>query len=104
MRAFFQSWSFVLSVAVLAGSGLGAVCRDHTLEQDALRLSHSDSFKVRLAAIRQLGGREDHESRRRLEAMLGDPHPLVREVAKHTLARMTVDSIACQPVGLLTRP
>ena len=93
-----RSWSLWLGAALVAGTLLGATARPQRTS-DPLALSGSEYFKVRMAAARLLGRHDDRASTLRLHAMLSDPHPLVRSVARATLDRRDLAASLCAPVA-----
>ncbi|MCK6573716.1 HEAT repeat domain-containing protein [Myxococcota bacterium] len=99
MKTALRSWTLWIGSALLAGTALGAVTRPMG-PRDALTLSHSDFYKVRLASARLLARRDDDPSRRRLEAMLADPHPLVRRTVATTLERGAPTADRCPTAAL----
>jgi hypothetical protein len=99
MKTALRSWTLWIGSALLAGTVLGAVTRPMGA-RDALTLSQSDFYKVRLASARLLARRDDDTSRLRLEAMLADPHPIVRRTVAATLERSAPAATRCRTAAL----
>ncbi len=95
------SWTLWIGTAAVVGSAAGTLVHVDTRGHvyTALSSSQSDSFKVRLAAVKLLARHEDRESALRLHAMANDPHPLVRRVVEATLARQDLAAALCRPVA-----
>jgi len=100
MKTTLRSYALWIGCALLAGTAVGTLARPMG-PRDALTLSHSDFYKVRLASARLLARRDDDSARRRLEALLADPHPLVRRTVASTLERVApaVDPCATAALG-----
>jgi hypothetical protein len=94
MKTALRSWTLWIGSALLAGTALGAAARPLGA-RDSMTLSQSEFYKVRLAAARLLARRDDPDSRRRLEAMLSDPHPIVRRTVAATLERSAPAASRC---------
>jgi HEAT repeat protein len=77
----------VLLFALLGLSAVGVAATERA-PVPAEALASSPYPKVRIAAAQTLARRGDDLSRRRLAALLGDRHPLVRLTAAHALRRL----------------
>lgn len=100
------SWGMWVGTAALIGTLAGAAGRPSGIEapgrhfsHDAVVSSRSDSFKVRLAAVKLLARRIDADGEAHLRALAEDPHPLVREVAARALAARAAEVSLCTAVA-----